>query len=238
MRRSVKKNWMKDILERAVTSLREQGFGATVFKLGGLIADRLFDVRYGINTCGTWDLDALTVNSHNKERGNYYQPSRYLLLKKLFGIIEPLIPSDAALVDFGCGKGRVLLVASQFGFQEVRGVEFAQELCEIATNNCAVYKAKTGVKSHFQIVESDAENYDVRKNDNVFFMFNPFDHTILGKVLDNIVRSLRKRDRKILIIYHNPAYNRIIEKHDYFEKLREFNFWGNIFIIYSNIKSV
>jgi Acetyltransferase (GNAT) domain len=225
----------RSILERMRTSLRHQGLGTSIVKLFVLITDHLFDIRYGIDTCTWFQLDELTIDSDNKERGGNYQPTRVIPLRKLLNVIRPMIPHDSVLVDLGCGKGRVLFVASEFGFREVRGVEFAHELCEIAMKNSAVYRAKTGVETECRIIEFDVTNYTVNKEENVFFIYNSFDATILHKVLCNIVASLQGYHRKILIIYHNPKWAYVIEQCDTFTRLREFNFWGYEFTVYSNL---
>jgi hypothetical protein len=146
-----------------------------------------------------------------------------------------MIPHDSVLVDFGCGKGRVLFVASEFGIREVRGVEFAHELCEIAMKNSAVYKSKTGVETQHRIIESDAANYTINREENLFFLYNPFDAVILSKALCNIAASLEIQPRKIWIIYHNPKYGHVIEQREDLERLREFSFWGYNFTVYSNL---
>jgi hypothetical protein len=223
------------IFERMRTSLRQHGLGASIVKLYVLIVDHLFDTRYGIDTCRWSQLDELTVAGHNKERGTSYQPTRVMLLRKLFKAIKLMIPSDGVLVDLGCGKGRVLFVASEFNFREVRGVEFAHELYEIAVKNSTIYKAKSGVGIKYRLIESDVSNYAIDKEENVFFMNNPFDTVVLSKVLCNIAASLQIQPRRIWIIYHHPKCAHIIEQRGDLARLREFNFWGYTFTVYSNL---
>lgn len=207
---------------------------ASGLKLYTLIIDPLFDIKYGVDTYRWAQLAELMIDSDNKERGVLYQPSKVIPLKKMFNAIKLLIPADGILVDFGCGKGRVLLVASEFGFREVRGLEFAHELCEIARKNCAIFKAKKGFSTEYRIINCDVTNYAIAIDENVFYLYNPFDETILRKVLSNIAASLQIKHRKILIIYCNPLYTYIIEQWNNFVRLQEFNFWGNKFIVYSN----
>ena len=222
------------VLQRLKNSLRQLGLWATILKSYIIIMDFYFDIKYATETGTRTKLENLTIESDNKERGVDYQATRVVPLRKLFHYIKSMIPDDSLFVDFGCGKGRALLIASQFGFREVRGVEFAHELCEIAKRNCAVYKAKTAVKTEFQIIASDVVDYDVNADENVFFMYNPFDEVVLGKVLDNIATSLTIQPRRILIIYYNPKYGNFIEQHDSFEKAGEFVLWGYNFTVYSN----
>jgi SAM-dependent methyltransferase len=225
---------VKSYLKRFVSSFLGAGPHATLIKLCCVAADHWFDVRYGLDTCSWSELNVLTIDSNNKERGVRYQPTRVLPLKKLFRAIQPMMPENPTLVDYGCGKGRVLLVASAFGFREVRGVEFAHELCEIATKNCARYKAKAGVKTEFRIVEEDAAGRAVSADENIFFMYNPFDVTVLNKVLDNVSASLRRKPRRIMIVYYNPKWVCVFEQRADFAPLPELSFWGYHFTVFTN----
>jgi len=167
------------------------------------------------------------------DRG-YYQPTRLLPLRKMLRVISTAPRTDGALVDFGCGKGRVLLVASEFGFERVRGVELAHELCEIARENCAAYKAKTGITTDFKVVESDATRYAVKEDETLFFLFNPFGRKVLSTVLDNIALSLREHPRRALIAYCNPRWKQSIEQRTDFFLVQELNFWRHRFAIFAN----
>ena len=126
------------------------------------------------------------------------------------------------------------MVAASSGFASVRGVEFAHELCEIAKENCDIYKRRTGLHTEFQIVESDAVEYPIRSDENVFFLFHPFDDVILKEILGNIVTSLESQQRRVLIIYNNPKHGHVIEQQEGFAKLGEYVLCGSRFTLYSN----
>jgi SAM-dependent methyltransferase len=222
------------IFQRVKTVLAQYGLWISIVKLYILIVDFFFDIKYRTDTSRWESLDDLTIGSNNKERGVIYQPTRVMPLKKLFSYIKSMIPVDSVFVDFGCGKGRVLLIASKFSFKEVRGVEFAHELCELAKNNCAVYKRQTGVRKEFQIIESDVVDYIINSDENIFYMFNPFDGVILSEIINNIATSCKIQPRGIIIIYYNPQYSNVIEQQSMFIKLEECVFWGYRFALYSN----
>lgn len=204
-----------------------------MIKLGSRAADYIFDIRYGIETHKWVQLDNLTIESVNKESGYCYQPTRVRPLRELFQAIMPLVPAEGALVDFGCGKGRVLIVASEFGFKEVIGVDFSKELCEIARSNCAVYKVRTKSLTEFHIIEADVADYAINPDDVVIFMFNPFNERVMASVLINICTSLERSPRKILLIYHNPEYDQVFGLCDDFVKVDDLSFWGYKFSVYS-----
>lgn len=218
-------------LRRALT---RNGCRGTCFKLYVEFIDRWFDFRYGLDTCGSERLEDLTVDSANQSRGTQYEPARSLLLRRFFGEVRRLVPSESVLVDLGCGKGRVLLIAAQSGFVEVKGVEFAHELCEIARRNCSTFKQTTGIPADFKIIESDVLDYRIEARDNVFFMFNPFDDLVLAKVLANIESSIKEFPRSVYLCYYNPAFPGSAEDHTAFSKIIDVTHWGYRFKVYSN----
>ena len=77
-------------------------------------------------------------------------------------------PRESVFVDFGCGKGRTLVVAAELGFAGVRGVEFAAELCESAEKNYRLYQKKSGNRADFRIVREDVSDYAVKEGENIF----------------------------------------------------------------------
>lgn len=221
-------------LQRLASSLRGHGFKGTLFKTRVLLVDYLFDLRYGVETCSWSELAPLTIQSENREHGYSYQPTRVLPLRILFRAIQPLLPRDGVLVDIGSGKARVLMVASEFGFKEARGIEFAHELCDVARHNVERYKRASGVTTKFTIIEADATRYPIQPEESIFIMYNPFDETVLGRVLENIATSLRRNPRKIIIVYYNPKWNEIVESRPEFKRARELNIWGFKFTVYSS----
>lgn len=219
---------------RLKESIADQGLLATGSKFLNLLADPLFDIRYGTDTGGWARPEGLTIASPNRDRATTSMPTRVRPLRLLFNTLAPMVQTKGAFVDFGCGKGRALLVAAESGFREVRGVEFAHELCEIAKRNCEIYNRRTGKWTSFQVIESDAVDYAIRDDEDVFFMFNPFDEVVMNEILNNLAASILKQPRKLLIIYNNPRFGELIERHDRFLKTKDLVLSGNRFTLYSN----
>lgn len=212
-----------------------QAFEKAIFIAHAKIVDFSFDILHGVNTRTFAELSDLSITDEtSKKRGERYQPTRLIPLRKLFHAIKPIIPSDSVLVDLGCGKGRVLLAASELGLEKVIGVEFARELCEIAVKNCANFKTKNKLNTEYKIVCDDASNYSINSDENIFFMFNPFDEVILAKVINNISTSIQTNFRRVFVIYYNPVHANTIEQKKEFSKLLEFNLWHHKFTVYSN----
>jgi SAM-dependent methyltransferase len=224
------------VIQRILRSLKRNGPKATLLKVYIALVDHWFDLRHGTDTCRWMLLGDLNIRSENKDRGVRYEPARIVLLRKMFAQIRELIPSGGAVVDLGAGKGRVLLIASEFGFRRARGVEFAPELCEIARKNCDLYRRSSGTTTELQILESDVVDYPISPDDNVFVMFNPFDDFVLNKVLDNMARSLAAHPRRIVIGYYSPEHSEAINRHPAFVREVDMSYWSYHFTLYSSVR--
>ncbi len=96
-----------------------------------------FDLRHGTDTGGIEPLWKFHIRSSNRSFGFCYQPTDE---KELVDAVNFLSEDLRAFtfVDLGCGKGRALLVASNLGFEQVIGVEFARELNETVIDGSVV----------------------------------------------------------------------------------------------------
>jgi SAM-dependent methyltransferase len=197
-----------------------------------LLGDRVFDIRNGTDTFEVVELNRLDIPSVNKARGIRYEPTR---ARSFFKVMNNLaLPADGCFVDFGCGKGRVLIMASECGFKRITGVDFSRELCERAKENVSTYRSRRNNGAEIKVVNIDAVDYEVQKDDTVFYFFNPFDEMVLGRVLDNITDSLSTSPRHIWLIYHNPLWRRVIERWTMFNAVASFKLAGGEFVVYTN----
>lgn len=148
-------------------------------------------------------MNTLSVESEHKKDALPYIPTQISPLRTVLRKLD--LPKDGAFVDLGSGKGRVLLIAAQSGFQRIVGVEFSRELCEIARENVKIFLRQTQITAQIEVIESDVATWPVHRGDNVFFMFHPFKKTVLARFLDNLQNSLTEFPRKIWLVYNNPT---------------------------------
>lgn len=163
--------------------------------------------KYNLDTIELDRLKTISINSENLEHASIYQACNYYILEKgldyLAGIHE-----NNNLTDFGCGKGRALVVAAHYGFTNITGIDFAKALCVAAEKN--IQKSKALFPSvNFDIICEDAVEFKISAQQNVFFFFNPFDEVVLLQVVKNILASIRKKSRKVYIMYVNPVHKEV-----------------------------
>lgn len=172
---------------------------------------RYFDWQHGVKTCGDAKLANLTLVGKSADHGVFYHPAHPKLLFELFNSLKIDFPSYA-FVDLGSGKGRSLLIASEFPFSKVIGVEFAAELHEIASQNIQSYKSKTQKCKDVRSVNLDAAEFEIPPTPLVLYLFNPFRPAVLIPVLQRLQRSLESHPREVTLLYLAPFHAALIEK--------------------------
>jgi hypothetical protein len=173
-------------------------------------ADQAFDRRWGTDTSGTRDLSSLSVDIDLARHAVRYQPSNDEWLDSaLARLALPL--RDYAFVDYGAGKGRVLLAASLHRFREIVGVEFSSELCAIAGRNIEIFAQKAKIAVRPRVVCSDARMFDLPAGPLVCYFYNPFDDVIMADVIARLEASLDAEPRDIAILYVDPKHRRLFE---------------------------
>jgi hypothetical protein len=87
-------------------------------------------------------------------------------------------------------------------------------------------------ETNFQIIQCDAAKYPIRDDENVFFMFNPFDRTTMQQVWTNLSRSLSVAPRHLILIFNNLRYPDVIHSADFSLERRDYVFGGHNFAVY------
>jgi SAM-dependent methyltransferase len=174
--------------------------------------DGQFDRAYGTDTSGIIPLSDLNIGNRNIQDCHWYAPMSI----KVFRRIMDCLAIDFRrfdFVDFGSGKGRVLLLASQYGFKKIIGVEFAPELHHIAAQNVKIWESRSQKPSGIETVCMDAVQFPIVNEPMVVFLYSPFVGSVLQSVLDNLTGSLARHSRDVVLIFYgaNPESIRLLE---------------------------
>ncbi len=159
------------------------------------LSDKKMDTLLNINTRGTRNpID----NLHNR-----YEATPYSDLNLLFDKI-PLKDSDY-LVDFGSGKGRVCFYVNHLFNCKADGIEANIHTYHESLLNLDKYLLNKSENNEINFTYGFAEEYQIKKEHNIFFFFNPFSVQIFKKVLKNINESLNEFPRQIKILLAYPV---------------------------------
>lgn len=175
------------------------GFGLACFVIWHEIAG---ERKYGIRTIGTDNLKGV-VSEEDRDFITIYEPVNYYSANWLFAQLKPE-DRQTGFLDVGSGLGRVLAIAAGNGFTDIHGVEFAPELCS------ASFAMKDTLEKRHPAVSvaincTDARYYSIPESIGVIFLFNPFNDRIMEAFIQQVLDSLKRRERPLKILYANPV---------------------------------
>lgn len=168
-------------------------------------SQRAFERFYGIETREHAYLDELGVEGEGRI---FYEGIAWLPLRRALAALEP--GPQHVLVDLGSGKGQALVVAGQFRFARVIGVELSDELSEVARANVARARRRLRVRD-FRIETVDVLRWPVPDDLSVVFMYCPFVGELFGQAMERIFESYDRRPRPLHLVYAFPwEHNRLL----------------------------
>lgn len=108
---------------------------------------------------------------------------------------------DFIFVDFGCGKGRALLCASNFPFKKIIGVEWSQDLSAIAKRNIETYRSPGKKCIVMEVHCMNVLDFEYPLSNTFLYMYSPFGEKIREQVFEGVQRSVRAAPRHFLVAY-------------------------------------
>jgi SAM-dependent methyltransferase len=216
--------WMVGYAKRTAYRIRVHGFARTAIEIAtgvrnamAWLAEQWFDSICGIDTAGR----VLLYNADGRPETNPlyldYQPTPVRTMRALLRQLDAHVGSST-FVDFGSGKGRVLLIASEFRFTRIIGVEFDEKLHRTACKNIGAFRGRRQCHDVSSVV-GRAEEFAVPSGDLVLYFFHPFEAGIMERILDNVVRSYRENPRRILLLLFRPSHADLVERLAEFRRL-------------------
>jgi len=142
------------------------------------------DERFGTDTADNVYLSGLDIRSANFQYAVYYRPTDVPVLDELFAQLHVDHPS-CSFVDYGSGKGLVLLRAASYPFRRVIGVEFARELYETARDNIERYPAELR-RAEIELVHGDAFEYVPPAGNLVLYLYEPFEAPLMRRMVEQV----------------------------------------------------
>ena len=177
-----------------------------------LIDAYLFDLKHGTRTAGIYSKGRIEKSNPNLKGTvvQYQGTSSRLFQAAMKDLDSSVLKGD--FIDFGCGRGKVLLMALDYPFKKLHGVELSDKLVKEAEKNLENYCAKKKKNPLASIYLGDARFFLIPPTASVFFFYNPFTWSIFEPVVGNILESLRRHPREMRLIYINDLYWKELEK--------------------------
>jgi SAM-dependent methyltransferase len=186
-----------------------------------------FDQQFGTGTSGLLPGRTLAsdTGASQDELTAYYgiAPS---ILRTLLDLwltrTEPQAPIERTVfLDVGAGKGRAMLLASQFPFRRVEGIELSPTLTRIAKRNIALWEKHPASEllAPIALQEADATRYPLPACACLAFLFHPFELPVLKRFLAHVERSLERRPHPFDLIYANTEHDAWLDRHPAFTRV-------------------
>lgn len=217
-----------------------EGSWLAIRRLGGVLWEFVRDStserlrqRYG-DADYDWDYRVNTTSGavgwRDRLMGQFhsaYQPTEPAAFHEMLNMLQQspdpqqraLHFRDFTFIDLGSGKGRTLLMASDYPFRRIVGVELLQSLHEIAEQNLRQYKSESQQCFTVESICNDATAFRFPDESMVLFLFNPFPESGMRKVFANLELSLRAHPRPVYVLYHNPLLEHVLSESGFLRKL-------------------
>ncbi len=216
---------MKDEKEERTNKVKAAKRGRLLpgLKVGDGFMPHPFDLEFGTRTSG------LIAGRHLKSghRNDRYSTAYYAVAPSVIqGLIvlwrrsRPIAPIDEfTFVDLGAGMGRAMLLASEYRFRSVVGVELNPTLARIARKNAALWRKAGKSLAPMRVVCRDAEEFEFPAGPCVAFLFNPFNARMMRRLLGSLAKSFAGRPRQLDILYANNEQEKELERQAGFTRL-------------------
>lgn len=128
---------------------------------------------------------------------------------------------DFVFIDIGTGTGRNLLLASEYPFKQIIGVEISRFLCEIACDNIKKYTAVAGRHPNISVQCVDALQFSFPEENMVLYFWEPFKEKIGDPFIAQLIEFSQEHNLHVVLIFLQSTYQRV-KNSDFFTRTAVF----------------
>jgi len=179
-----------------------------------------YDWDFRVDTTGA------TVGWRDRLLGHFhspYQPTEPSLFREMIEGLAQASPKidfrEFTFIDIGSGKGRALLMAADYPFRRIVGIELLPELHRVAKGNIDKYKSDSQQCFAIDCILGDAGEFAFPPEPTVLYLFNPLPESGLATMISNLERSLREHPRPMFVLYHNPLLQQVLTRSAAFKRI-------------------
>ncbi len=178
--------------------------------------DRTIERLCFIPTSKHTPLSIVRVPHQLRRSGHDYRPTQRLVFKWAMDALPESI-EGYEFVDYGAGRGRVLLMASHYPFEKITGAEIAEELHDDCLLNIAQYPRSLMKCRDVNCEHLSALRLTVPEQETVFYLNNPFNRDMLERVIGQVARSYRQEPRRFYVMCVDITERELFEDTGIFE---------------------
>lgn len=186
-----------------------------------------FDIEHGTETSGLLPghIIARGTSARVEDLTAYYgiAPS---ILRSLLDLwlqrLHPRAPIERTVfLDVGAGKGRAMLVASEYPFLRVEGIELNPQLATIAQTNIDLWQSALPPLALAPIAlhHADATQLPLPPEPTLLHLFHPFEDRMLRRFLRHIEKQAAQHEAPLDLLYVNAEHDSMLDRHPAFQRL-------------------
>lgn len=215
-----------------LASVWEFARDSTPSRLRSRFGDADYDWDYRVNTTSG------AVGWRDRLLGTFYslyQPTEPSAFKEMIETLQEkrnLNLDEFAFIDLGSGKGRTLLMASDYPFRRIVGVELLPSLHKIAQENVSRYKSESQRCFALESFCADATSFPLPEEPLLLYLFNPFPESGVRRTVENLKNGLQLHPRPAYVLYHNPQIERVLAEQSFLRKIagtRQYSIFAAVF---------
>jgi hypothetical protein len=182
-----------------------------------------FDRENGVQTSGLIPGRYLkTGHAHDRQSTAYFAvaPSVFRALVRRWLRTRPETPIERfTFIDAGAGMGRAMLLAAEYTFRGVTGIELNPILAKVARRNLAIWNEAGRACVPMQILCGDAVDAVFPDGPCLVFLFNPFGASVMRWLLKRVTVAFADRPGQLDLLYVNNEQEGVIEGQQGFTRL-------------------
>ena len=235
----VKSSFTRMLSRRMRDGVRHHGFARTLWEMTTALYRIVIELTPARKKARYGDLDYDLEHSVDTTRANVNVRTQIMATLAghpyfatepwLFEQIMQALPADVrefTFVDLGSGKGRALLMASDYPFRRILGVEFLSALHDAAKKNIEKYSSEQRRCKQIEPICMDARDFTFPSGPLVIYMFNAFPEPVFTEVLENLHRSVEQNPRQVYVAYRYLEFETLLQKCEWLEKAAGTEHWA------------
>ena len=151
-----------------------------------------------------------------------YQPTDPYFFREMMEALQRVAHIDLShftFIDIGSGKGRVLLMASDYPFRRIVGVELLPALHQIALENLAKYHSESQSCFALESICCDATEFLFPVEPLLVYLFHSLPEASLRQMISRLEASLHEAPRPAFLMYHNPVLELVLAECPWLTKI-------------------
>jgi len=168
------------------------------------------DLEHGTETSGFVDADRLQPDAALASELNPYMGSQPSIVRRALQTLGTT--NGYTFVDIGCGKGRAMIVATEFDFDAIVGYEISIELVRIANENAAVMARRYPERTPIHALKANVSELSLPAGKLVVFLYNPFGTPLMAALLKTLEADMAVgKIEHLFIVYDNPVCGHVFD---------------------------